>query len=798
MEVIVGGANGAQGHPELGDQGQTEIPDFGKKSEVKLKKFSSVSNFAHGWMSGYWVYRCKNVQAASYMAELMRQACNNPNIGYNNGNRMDIFKYGVNADVPCGCDCSSLVGFCLASALGDTAVDWTYLSCMGGKMLGTGLFDSIGLVNGFTDANPPRTGDVLIASDQSHTEIIVSASGYSQGGTGGTDPNGFDTGNYNSNGTTVLGGFNPRTSYPKETDPVYEKYYKKKYCNNENTSYAWSRFSEILEKLCTLSRGPAEGWFIHNEDGYQRGVSPNIGAVMCFYNDAGSGGFVCIVENIGVNELLISMVSPITNSFESLKIKKTNGVWDVDLDKDGTAEYKFQGFIYNPNVKTGVTRESKLTSFIETAKQQIGNDDSFTKSQTGYDTSRPWSAAFIVAVAKKVGGLLDVIIPDTYSCSSIGSIGVSEDMGKWLNGPANGGHPYPQAGDIALFRYQLNDGATRYDANKAGIVTLVDPSRKGNNNNSVTFAYVVGDSNGRVQNKTATTDTSMFSGLFRPNWDKVDGLAGAAQQGYQVGGYYAQGTSSQDAAIIDYKYVSAYNSGTEPSINSTGLLLCAINHSGLLGSVYTVFANVLAQNSFISQSYNPALGESEFIMISPEIAADVAGLTGSIQMGNGVCYLNETVKAIYSFLRELFGGNAAGVIGFMANMWAESGFNTAAYNKGSGASGLCQWLGERRDGNVEKQKLGMIKYCAANGGDWRNNLTGQLNWLALELTGGGYRPTYTACTTVSMNLAGAKQACHTVLHDFERPGHYDVNDPIRAQYTERLWQLFFGGALSVE
>lgn len=777
MEVIVGGASGAKGSPQPGDQS-------GK--EVRLQTFKTVSAFAHGWMSGYSAYRCTSSAMGSNMARIMAIACNNDNIGYLNQvpQRMEIFQYGENATEPCRCDCSSLVGYCIAAASGNSSIG-TNLDNLGSLMVSSGLFVPFGQVSQYSDTNPPCAGDVLIGPSKEHTEMVVSggiASGYIVGGS-------------NTN-------FKPRTSAPSPSEPNYALYYSTSYCEDANSSYAWSRFSEILGALCKLSRSTGRHWYNNSSDGYKRGTYPAPGAVMCFTNTFNSGdpGFVCIVEGGTDNEVFVSYKNN-SGTFVYTSIKKHDGSWDLDFNKDGSYEYFFQGFIYNPNVQVGVTTKSKLTEFIQMAKNHISDGREFTKkySKLNPDTN-PWSAAYVMAVATAVGDILGKVIPNTNSCSSIGSMGSEGGMGNWLNGPLNNGNPYPKVGDLALFRLNALPGSSRYNADKVGIVTNVSGNSsnatKGAskaNNTSVGFTYIMGDSSGRTESKTSTSTASTLVGIFRPNWGNVDSLSESAGSG--LSGYYAQSASAEDALIKDYKYIDAYTDPTQPSISPNGIMLCAVNYNGMIGSVYTIFSNMLAQNSFISGAFSPAISEMDFTMLDPEVAASVDGLTGSIEMGNGKCYLNSTNKAIYKYLYMLFNSNGAGAVGFMANMWAESGFNTAALNKGSGASGLCQWLGGR--------KTGMTEHCLQHGGYWANNLSGQLEWLSVELTGSYYHGTLVACSSCPWNLMGAKQAADYVCRHFEVP--VVNNEPkmaavsqTRQQYAERLWQLFFGGALAVQ
>ena len=48
------------------------------------------------------------------------------------------------------------------------------------------------------------------------------------------------------------------------------------------TCYAWGRFYEILGKKPKLSTRNAENWYGNKEDGYKRGSTPKLGAVICW------------------------------------------------------------------------------------------------------------------------------------------------------------------------------------------------------------------------------------------------------------------------------------------------------------------------------------------------------------------------------------------------------------------------------------------------------------------------------------------------------------------------------------
>jgi hypothetical protein len=80
---------------------------------------------------------------------------------------------------------------------------------------------------------------------------------------------------------------------------------------------------------------------------------------------------------------------------------------------------------------------------------------------------------------------------------------------------------------------------------------------------------------------------------------------------------------------------------------------------------------------------------------------------------------------IYNYLvdHKFPSSSAIGILGYM---WGESRFQTWAYNKLDGGSGLCQWT----DTQYSASATNMYKYV---GKDWRNNLTKQMDYLLVEL-----------------------------------------------------------------
>ncbi|MGO4649944.1 phage tail tip lysozyme, partial [Nocardia sp. 2YAB30] len=100
--------------------------------------------------------------------------------------------------------------------------------------------------------------------------------------------------------------------------------------------------------------------------------------------------------------------------------------------------------------------------------------------------------------------------------------------------------------------------------------------------------------------------------------------------------------------------------------------------------------------------------------------------TGTAQSGS-TGGQNPQAKDIYQYLISRYGFTPAQAAGILGNMQVESSFNTAAYNSGEGAIGLCQWEGGRR-----RQ---LEQFAAAQGKsvtDWRV----QVDFMMSELGGG--------------------------------------------------------------
>lgn len=114
------------------------------------------------------------------------------------------------------------------------------------------------------------------------------------------------------------------------------------------TCYAWGRFWENADingdytDPPRLSTSDAENWYGNTGDGYARGSTPALGAVLCLADGPFSGaGHVAVVEQINGDNSIIT-----SNSAWGGSYFYTQTLYPpFYLPATG---YVFQGFIYNP------------------------------------------------------------------------------------------------------------------------------------------------------------------------------------------------------------------------------------------------------------------------------------------------------------------------------------------------------------------------------------------------------------------------------------------------------------------
>ena len=144
--------------------------------------------------------------------------------------------------------------------------------------------------------------------------------------------------------------FVQRTTAPTTSEAWYyanNPFYKSGYGMPNCTCYAWGRFAELMGSKPNLSLGNAENWYSYN-DGYIRGMTPKLGAIICWRKgEAGNGsdgaGHVAVVEQINEDGSIITSDSGWQSEAFWWRSHRVNS--DGNWGADG---YVFQGFIYNP------------------------------------------------------------------------------------------------------------------------------------------------------------------------------------------------------------------------------------------------------------------------------------------------------------------------------------------------------------------------------------------------------------------------------------------------------------------
>ena len=159
MAVIIGSAR----HDEHGNCYSGGKVGDQTGQEVSTQKFY---NHSKGWN----VLRAKNNKVAEKLAEAMKIACGNKNIGYDQYERYGVIKHGINTKVKTECDCSSLVRACIIYASGKDVGDFN-TSNERSVILKSGLFKDVG---SYKQGDTLYNGDILVTRTKGHTAIVVS------------------------------------------------------------------------------------------------------------------------------------------------------------------------------------------------------------------------------------------------------------------------------------------------------------------------------------------------------------------------------------------------------------------------------------------------------------------------------------------------------------------------------------------------------------------------------------------------------------------------------------------------
>ena len=160
--VIIGSAR----HDEFGkfagkagDQLQTGSGnDF--KGEVSMQPY-----YKHKY--DWNVLRFKDIANRHKMAERMVKACNNPNVGYSQPDRLGIIANGVESQKPTNADCGTAVRECFIEATGVDPGNFTTENEVA-ALLKTGLVELVE-----AKEKDLMIGDILVSKKKGHTAVVV-------------------------------------------------------------------------------------------------------------------------------------------------------------------------------------------------------------------------------------------------------------------------------------------------------------------------------------------------------------------------------------------------------------------------------------------------------------------------------------------------------------------------------------------------------------------------------------------------------------------------------------------------
>lgn len=165
--IMVGSArideNGRISGGSAGDQKQTASAND-VTGEVSMQAMYMHSK-------GWYILRPKDASHAGLIASKMIQACNNANIGYDQGNRLGVITYGIGTDTKTECDCSSLVRACIKEATGKDPGNFSTAN-EAAILESTGLFEKRQAYVSQTKT-PIYNGDILVTKTKGHTVIVT-------------------------------------------------------------------------------------------------------------------------------------------------------------------------------------------------------------------------------------------------------------------------------------------------------------------------------------------------------------------------------------------------------------------------------------------------------------------------------------------------------------------------------------------------------------------------------------------------------------------------------------------------
>ena len=458
---------------------------------------------------------------------------------------------------------------------------------------------------------------------------------------------------------------------------------------------------------------------------YQTGSVPQIGSIICWEYVNKQYGHVAVVEDIdSYGNITISHSGYYGNGggfvFRVNKLSKSTN-YNLSEIWGSAWESRTLGFIYNPSIGnyTPLDMEYKIQTAINNALKYTARA---FRSANNLSTNAVLYCPFVrYCLSKITNGEEDKLINYSDSCCTLIQSSVNSNLGKWYDCTSK---VIPDTGDIICFgKSVVNKGTIKY-IDRIGIVIDVDEDL---------ISYGYGDSQEINKAETRIDDVQYF-GIYRPNYFNTKVFKQISESnGFSANVdstpilLYKSYSTNKDATLLQ---IAGMDESTgKPCINMTGnTKLSVINYTSALGSLLSSFYSSVqdgTQGSIYDDSDRYMSDMQKYVLTSLDSNAVYSFQDPVTFNGESGEALQNCGSLIYNYLvnHKFPSSSAIGILGYM---WGESRFQTWAYNKLDGGSGLCQWT----DTQYSARATNMYKYV---GKDWRNNLTKQMDYLLVEL-----------------------------------------------------------------
>lgn len=195
MRVIIG-------HSSIDERGKISGGQAGDQTGKEVCK-RTFYNHKKGWIC----LRAKDKNIANKIATCMEDICDNPYVGYDQSQRLDLYNAVKDNNFKCDkeslkkfveCDCSSSVRVCLAYA--GVMVSNFNTSNERKVIFATGLFEEVTVKS---DGSNLKRGDILVTKTKGHTVVVISNSNYSNKVSNESEEYNMPTISYGSKGRAV-------------------------------------------------------------------------------------------------------------------------------------------------------------------------------------------------------------------------------------------------------------------------------------------------------------------------------------------------------------------------------------------------------------------------------------------------------------------------------------------------------------------------------------------------------------------------------------------------------------------